>query len=481
MKTSLVRKLKRRLIFALILIGFITNLTYGAQGKIDTLRIENIITQAMIENNIVGSAIAIVNSNGIIYKKGFGKTEKNGNPASSKTVFNIGSLTKSFTAMAILQLEEENKLSLSNYVIDYLSDFRTKNKNLSDKITLFHLTNHTSGFTTVQGNRTQVNNNNDDTLKFPVDDYKNVFLKFEPGTTSQYSNANYQILGLIIEKVTGQTYENYVIENILKPLKMSNSGFEYNTLWAMPHRYMFGIPVKYNNEISRGTIAQGGLHSNAEDLAKYLRSILNQDSLLISKTGFAKIFDLSNAKKYLHGTLGWKYRPKKNNQKLKADVYWHTGANPGYASAMYLIPQEDLGIILLTNTDGNPYGINNTSELLYEPINDILGARGGITPLYLGVLSIILWILPVLFTLWIIKIFLDKFQKKNTLGRLIFGTLTVFGLVYLLLKFIPNNIGGAEIMTVYLFAPDLGLLFILTSIVSSIWMTLLWFRYLIRK
>ncbi len=482
MKKSLNHKFKQRLILVFILIGIANSFSTDAQSKIDTLAIENIITRAMSDNNIVGSAVAIINSNGVIYKKGFGEAEKNGAKTSSKTVFNIGSLTKSFTALAILQLEDKNKLSLNDYVIDYLPNFRTKNKNLSNKITLFHLANHTSGFTTVQGNRSQVNNySQNEALESAVTDYENVSLKFEPGITSQYSNANYQILGLIIERVTGQSYENYVIENILKPLKMTNSGFEYNTLWAMPHRYMFGIPIKYNNEVKTGINAQGGLYSNVEDMGNYLKSMLNQDSLLISKTGFTKIFEPSNAKKSSQGTLGWRYRSKNGNQKLKADVYWHVGNNPGFASVMFLIPQEDLGITILANTDGSPYGINNTSELIYGPINYILGIKGGTTPSYLGILSIVLWILPVVFILWIVKIFLDRFEKKRTLIRLIFSTFLVLALVYFLLKFIPNDIGGAGISSVYRFAPDVGLFIILTSIVAFIWMILIWFRYIIRK
>ncbi|HEX3028663.1 MAG TPA: serine hydrolase domain-containing protein, partial [Clostridia bacterium] len=182
--------------------------------------IDSIIQEEMQKMKIPGLAIAIVSGKDTVYLKGFGRTNESGGRVTEKTGFFIGSSSKSFTAMAIMQLVEAGELSVDNLAIMYIPEFQYfKN---GDEVTIRQLLNHTSGFSTYEGMKIY-NRNTNGNLSQLLKNLRSVKLSRKPGASYEYSNLNYVILGAIIEIVSGMTYEDYIVNNIFKPLDMQRS------------------------------------------------------------------------------------------------------------------------------------------------------------------------------------------------------------------------------------------------------------------
>jgi len=175
---------------------------------------------------------ALVAENGkVIYKGAFGMANMEWDiPNAPDTKFRLGSITKQFTATVVLQLVEQGKIKLDGKLSDYLPEYR---KDTGEKVTIHHLLTHTSGipsYTSLPGFFENVSRNPYKVADF-VKKYASGDLEFEPGSKFSYNNSGYFLLGAIIERVTGKTYEQVLKENIFDPLGMKNSGYDhYDTI-----------------------------------------------------------------------------------------------------------------------------------------------------------------------------------------------------------------------------------------------------------
>ena len=171
----------------------------------------------MSAQRIPGLSLGIVRDGQIVHEQGFGEADESGQPSRPRTVI-IGSLTKSFTAMAIMQLVEAGQVDLDAPVQDYLPWFRVADEAASGQITVRHLLNQTSGISPKTGKTYQGNGDlSDQALKRAVRKLGTVELTEPVGSTFQYSTVNYAVLGLIVQEVSGQSYENYVQQRIFTP------------------------------------------------------------------------------------------------------------------------------------------------------------------------------------------------------------------------------------------------------------------------
>src|SRR6185369_8864309 len=171
----------------------------------------------------------LVAENGkVIFKKGYGMANMEWNiPIETDTKFRLGSITKQFTSMLIMQLVQENKIKLDGKLTDYLTDYR---KDTGDRITIHQLLNHTSGipsYTSLPNFFQDISRN-----PYSVSDFVKKFtsgdLEFEPGAKWNYNNSGYFLLGAIIERVTGKPYEQVLKERILDPVGMKNTGYDHS-------------------------------------------------------------------------------------------------------------------------------------------------------------------------------------------------------------------------------------------------------------
>ncbi len=413
-------------------------------------KIDNHIKKVQNEVNIPSISIGIVKDDKLVYKKSYSE-DKNIN---ENSLYYIGSLTKSFTALAILQLIEEKKLNLDDSIKKHLPWFKIKDMENIDKITIRTLLNQTSGFSTFEGLKNFDDwDSSDFALEKTIMALKDISLKSEPSKTFQYSNINYQILGLIIEKVSGVSYDQYINKNIFQKLSMNNSfasldNLDKNNL-VQAHIHWFGHPIKSDYPFSKIMLPAGYIVSNIEDMSKYL---INQINIEVSKN--IKQIQTQSApivKDSLYYGFGWFTHTK---DELSLD---HLGSTPGYTSTMIIYPQDKLGIILLSNTTSYTLGNSRLTSLASDIIDIIKNKEPKDKAIdIISIIAYIFFIIAIIIKLFFIYRFIKKpknISKFKITISIIFDILIILSL-YILLPKLYNLTFGVFLM----FSPDIGYL-----------------------
>lgn len=190
----------------------------------DFAAIDRYIEQEMREQRIPGLALGIVQGDQIVHLQGFGMADPSGRAVTPQTPFLIFSSTKSFTALAIMQLVEAGRIELDAPVQRYLPWFRVADPDASAGITVRHLLNQTSGISTADGNADITRDDAaDDALERRARTLQTIRLSQPVGATFQYANANYDLLGLLVQTVSAQPYEDYIQQQIFAPLEMRHA------------------------------------------------------------------------------------------------------------------------------------------------------------------------------------------------------------------------------------------------------------------
>ncbi len=320
-----------------------------------------------------GCEILVAKKGEIVYKKAFGNADIELNvPMKPDMVFKLGSITKQFTAVAVLQLVEQGKISLQDSLQKYIKDFPSK----GHTVTIENLLTHTSGISDYMQLAYADRNaeRKDYEPQQVVDKFKTLPLEFEPGTKFKYSNSGYYLLGYIIEKVSGKSYRAYLQENILTPLYLNHTYFDSSNI-IIPNRVngyrKEGIAYK-NADYWSMTIAYsaGELISNVEDLFKwhkglYSYKILKKETL---EKGFTP-FKLKDGTVTEYG-YGWIL---KNISGIKSIE--HGGAITGFLTNEIYFPAEDIFVAALFNCEcslKDELSINIASLALEKPLqNDV--------------------------------------------------------------------------------------------------------------
>jgi CubicO group peptidase (beta-lactamase class C family) len=295
-------------------------------------------------------AVALIAKKGqVIYKKAFGIADIELNvPLGPDMIFKLGSITKQFTAVAILQLVEQGIISLQDSLQKYIPDFPSKGY----KITIENLLTHTSGirdYTQIDYSEPYMERR-DFTPRQLIDSFKKYPLEFEPGSQFRYSNSGYFLLGYIIEKVSGKSYSTYIHENLLQPLGLKNISFDSLNM-IIPNRvngYRIEGEEFRNADYWSMTIAYsaGGLYSNAEDLLKWQEGLMTYK--ILKKESLEKAFVSYKLK---DGTLtdygyGWYLKEISGSQSIG-----HGGAITGFRTVEVYFPAEDIYVVILSNTE----------------------------------------------------------------------------------------------------------------------------------
>ena len=311
-------------------------------------KIQEVLTLANKYRQFNGSALVAENGK-VIYKGGFGLANMEWNIANAAdTKFRLGSITKQFTATVILQLVEQGKIKLDAKLTDYLPDYR---KDTGDKVTIHHLLTHTSGipsYTGLPGFFHNVSRNPYKVSDF-VKQYASGNLEFEPGTKFSYNNSGYFLLGAIIERVTGKTYEQALQEMIFDRVGMKNTGYDHHAT-IIPKRatgYSQTIDGYANAAYLDMSIpyAAGSLYSTVEDLYLWDQALYT-DKLLTpqSKELMYKPF----LEEYAYGWVITKTSFKVNDQPVS--IITHDGGINGFTTRIVRFPKEKNLIVILDNT-----------------------------------------------------------------------------------------------------------------------------------
>jgi CubicO group peptidase (beta-lactamase class C family) len=346
-------------VLALLVVGMTQALATGpsssrADGP-DFHAIDAYVQGQMQDMRIPGVALGIVKGDEIVHLEGFGDADDSGRQVTPQTLFKIGSMSKSFTALAIMQLVEDGKVKLDAPVRRYIPWFRVADPEASSRITIRHLLNQTSGIPTSAGlTYMYKGDSSKDALEKVVRAMSNVELTHPPGEVHQYSNLNYTTLGLIVQMVSGVSYEQYVKEHILTPLGMKNSFMflpeaERHGL-ATGHQFWFGRPFPGGGLVYNRAITPAGLiTSDAQDMSRYLIAQLDggryESVQVLSAEGIAKLHrgttGMGGKSSY---AMGWI-----DGEIDGVPVVWHNGDPGDFHSTMVLAPKSEWGVVVLMN------------------------------------------------------------------------------------------------------------------------------------
>ncbi|WP_426359176.1 serine hydrolase [Pseudocolwellia sp. HL-MZ19] len=398
--------------FSSLLILLFISPSFSAHSSDKTVKVEQAITEAMQEFNIPGVAVAIVEDDHLVFSQGFGlkeygKLEK----VTSDTLFGIASNTKAMTVVLLAQLVDQYKISWQTKVVDILPEFQLYNAFVTNEFTLIDLLSHRSGLGYGAG----------DLMIWPARSYteKYIFngLKHLPQasgfrTEFAYNNLMYIIAGKIIEKITHKPWSQNLQERLFTPLGMNNSTASFSLLTsnlsnkkiniAKPHLIINEELTVVESDYLTNFSSAGSVISNVHDMALWLKVLLNQGELNKEKVGLgdqsliklnlginSNIYQLYSQ---TQASLMWQSHisRKVTETEIEQDnthfsaygLGWflkdfhgmklvhHSGGIQGMLSKVLLIPERDLGIVILTNQQSNA-AINAIYREIFEVYLDL--------------------------------------------------------------------------------------------------------------
>lgn len=340
------RTIKRIVLLVAVILSHSTNALFA---QTLSSKIDSIILKEFKDPNGPGGVFMVAQKGKPIYQKAYGKANVELDVDMGKDfVFQLGSMTKQFTAVAILMLEEQGKLKTTDTISKYIIDYPNGNK-----ITIHHLLTHTSGikdFTKMKSIKDIAQK--EMSPQMMVDFFKNEAVDFAPGEKFEYNNSGYVLLGYIIELVSGESYKDFIEKNIFQKAGMSQSC--YATDRQVIKKRAYGYHKKEQGYVNKTVInysvpyASGALMSTLDDLLKWQMAI-NKNVLLNAKTtkkAFTK-YKLNNGEEFTYG-YGWHLREINGMPSRE-----HGGSVFGYKSMAVYIPAKDIYVVGLSNCDCN--------------------------------------------------------------------------------------------------------------------------------
>ncbi len=362
--------------------------------EVDPAAIDSYLRAQMAARRLPGLAVAVVEGERVVLLRGYGDAGQ-GRPVTPRTQFYIGSCTKSFTALAVLQLVDQGRLQLDEPVRRSLPWFRVADEASSARITVRQLLNQTSGLSEAGDPRP---NDRHSSLAESARALSAVQPTAPPGVRFQYYNQNYRVLGALIEAASGQSYADYLRAHVLTPLDMSRTTTDPGAALdlAQGHAWVFGFSLRRPQGSDPGALSSGYVISTAEDLAHYLVALLNDgrygNNVLVQPTTLAQLFappagiggagaappaGLSEILGSSTGVesgyaMGWLVASAPNGRRL----IFHGGSLEHFRADILLLPAEKRGFAILVNRNG-------VLQPLFEP-----------DPLWMGLARLLVGIHP---------------------------------------------------------------------------------------
>lgn len=457
----------------------------GSYDEIDAY-----LEQEIRRLNIPGVALVIVDGDEIVHTRGFGQARPDGEAPSPQTPFVIGSLTKSFTALATMQLVEAGQVELDAPVQQYLPWFRVADPEASAQITVRHLLNQTSGLPQLPGmlNLTDFDTSPDATER-QMRALSTLELARPVGSEFEYSNLNYNLLGLIIEVASGEAYADYIQQHIFDPLEMSHSytsqaAARQNGL-AVGHRWWFDFPFAMHNlPLPSGSLPSGQLISSSEDMGHYLIAHLNEGRYdgvqVLSGEGIDELHHpatKAGAMGISMGCYGMGWFVEEYGQ---TTILSHTGTTPDYFGFMALVPEQNKGMVLLVNANHTMMDKLALSEVGIAAAQRLAGEQPA--PTQVGAIPWVLWALLLIPILQIVGIGLTRRRIRDWRqdpGSRPSGTRK--WVLHILLPLIPNLglaalplslLGNGMVRFMLLFVPDFAWISLISGGFAFFWMFL---------
>jgi CubicO group peptidase (beta-lactamase class C family) len=434
----------------------------------DVAAIDAYMRQYQEQTGTPGLAFAVVRGDQVVHSRVWGE-DGDGAGITAQTPFLLGSVAKPFTALAVMQLVEAGKVDLDGPVRRYLPWFRLADESASERITVRHLLTHTSGLArwAVPTDRFD---NTADGLTRSVRELAAVQPVTAPGETHQYSDANYMVLGVLVETVAGQPFGEYLRRAVLDPLQMRHAAATAAQARAVGlpagHRYYLGHPRRFYPPYDTSGVPYGYLGASLDDLTHFVTAQLcggrYANAQILSPQGITQTHtgQVATSTSGRYG-LGWRDSTLDGTD---TRVVWHAGAAPGYFSHLVLAPDFDLGVIVLANA----YSPAIDAQLAVAAFNLIRLNQGQppktatADPLFTAALAGLLAMAGLLLTTltwWTVRAVRQHPAKPtsarrtiaNTIGWLISCTALIVGTAWLL----PAST-GADLAQAMLWTPDIA-------------------------
>ncbi len=339
--------------------------TAGKYGTVDEMA-----ESVMLKTATPGVAALISNQGKTEFKLyGYADAEQQ-KLIAEDTLFELGSTTKAFTALAVILLQQEGRLSYSDPVTDYLPWFGPAFKGAKTGITINQLLAHTSGIP-AWSIRLIPEGTTAEMLENTIHKISDIELDTYPGAGYQYATVNYDILALIIEQVTGMSYQDYVAHNILMPLGMTDSYFatgqeEEPEQLSKGYRVFFGKSIAYDAPRYYGNIAAGYLVTNVKDLERWVHAQLDTGNIpdhlrkAIRQSHEASPETAGLEAEGQYYSYGW-------SNEQDEQVIRHSGSNPNYSSQVIINLEQQTAVFVLANL--NSAAPSLIASNIYENIN----------------------------------------------------------------------------------------------------------------
>ncbi|MBM7554589.1 serine hydrolase domain-containing protein [Thalassobacillus pellis] len=345
-----------RYILLLIVLCLIATPIHAQETMSQRDRLKTFMEKGLETYHIPGASLAVVQDGKVVFQQSYGK-QSNGQLVTNDTLFPLGSISKPLTSLGILKLAEKGRLDLDSPMDRYL-DLEYGQAQMEERITIRHLLAHTSGISTYAGLKVAEKKlRGEDAITQAVQMLNPVKLSTKPGDIHQYSAANYLILGRIIEKVTGDTYAEYMQQAIFSPLHMKQTVATYEAAKRQGYQpgfqSWFGRPVKSENWVDDSGAPYGYITSNSNDVVQYMKAVLNRNSLLTEPFSSMYVSPEIHRKGDTYYGLGWRM-----DWKPEEKILFHGGETPDSRSELVVNLSKDYAYILLTNK-------SNFSEVMH--------------------------------------------------------------------------------------------------------------------
>jgi CubicO group peptidase (beta-lactamase class C family) len=344
-------------------------------------RLGPVLEKIVREEKMPGLAVGIVESGKLVYSRGFGvmKLGDPTRPITAETLFHMASITKTFVATAVMQLVEQGKVDLDARVTRYLPYFRLKDP-CYESITVRQMLTHTSGMPDVEDYEWNKPQYDEGSLERYVRSLSDKELRWQPGSKFAYSNMAYEVLGDLVAKVSGMTFEDYVAAKILKPLGMKSSTLLLRQanpgLLATGYtRTKAGVvkPITHY-PYNRAHTPSSNLHSNVDDMARWAVANLNHGELdgqrILERSTHERMWKAAaeTGSKDVRIGISWFLEESKGNHLVS-----HAGGDDGFLTYLCLCPDRKIGVILMANSDFGP----TMKRVLEITISTALGRDNG--------------------------------------------------------------------------------------------------------
>jgi CubicO group peptidase (beta-lactamase class C family) len=455
-------------------------------GPPDLAAIDRYVEAQRRAARLPGVALGIVHGDRIVHLRGFGHADPAGRPVTPQTPFILASTTKSFTALAVMQLVEAGKVDLDAPVQRYLPWFRLADPAASARITVRHLLNQTSGLADPTESLTR-GDGSDAALERGVRALSTVQPTQPAGQAFQYVNMNYATLGLIVQTVSGQSYEDYMRQHVLAPLGMTNSYLSPVEArrhgLASGHRYWFGWPVAFQQPYIRAAVPAGYISASAEAMSHYLIAHLNagryQHARVLSPAGIAQLHrpavKLGGPDLDLAYAMGWNVEHANG-----VSMLWHPGNSPNYHADIMLAPQGRWGVVVLANGH-NWLALDRESGiargvlglLVGRQLTTLHGTNGNQVLFFVVLAAGVLQVLGIARSIVLLRRWRAQPARRprgllRVTGRIVVPLLLNLVWALVCLVGLPRLLGGSQSF-VLLTTPDFGVVLIASGVVALAW------------